>query len=204
MHRRSVCLRRGAETPVSAKVRLNHCASRVDFFLRVVFSSEHSSASTLVDVQKWILFSYSVQLPKDTLQPPEELLPAVLCAPISLLLIGTEAGLLHANVRAASRGSQGEEHDPLKPGFASSNTPVIGQALEWIDDEYLAVDNTIPVRHGIGSELELPPDHWLEVVVHHPLREERAFGERSPQLFWRMWEYALDHKGAGILCCVAH
>jgi hypothetical protein len=98
--------------------------------------------------------------------------------------------------------SQREEDHPLKPGFASSDTPVIGQALGWVDDQHLAVDNTIPVRHGIGPELELPPDHRCEVIVHHPLREERALGERAPQLFLWVWEYPLDHKGAGTLCWI--
>ena len=73
--------------------------------------------------------------------------------------------------------------------------------MQWVDDQHLAVDNTIPVRHGLGPELELAPDHRLEVVVHHPLREQRAFGERAPQLFWRVWEYPLDDKGAGTFCC---
>jgi hypothetical protein len=41
--RRSVA--RLGETPANAKVRRNHGASRVDFFLRIVFSSEHSSVS---------------------------------------------------------------------------------------------------------------------------------------------------------------
>ena len=75
--------------------------------------------------------------------------------------------------------------------------------MEWVDDQHLAVDDTIPVRHGVGAELELAPDHRLEVVVHHPLREERALGERAPQLLWRVWEYPLDHKGAGTLCWIA-
>ncbi len=141
--------------------------------------------------------------PTTCLQAAEELLPAVLCTLISCLLIGTEAGLLHANVSAALGWSQRPEHHPLKPGFASSNTPVIRQTLERVDDQHLAVDDAIPVRHGVGAELEPPPDHRLEVVVHHPLREERALGERSPQLLWRVREYALDHKGTGTLCCIA-
>src|SRR5579859_6928300 len=109
-----------------------------------------------------------------TLQGAEELLPAVVRTLIGCLLVGTEAGLLHADVGAALGWSQRPEDDPLQPGFASSDTPVIGQALERVDDQHLAVDDPIPVRHGVGPELELPPDRRLEVVVHHPLREERA------------------------------
>src|SRR5260370_32924179 len=97
------------------------------------------------------LSSWSLQPPNDTLQTAEEFLPAVVCTLIRCLLIGTEAGLLHANVGAALGWSQRPEHHPLKPGVASSNTPVIGQALEWVDDQHLAVDNAIPVRHGLGS-----------------------------------------------------
>ena len=91
-----------------------------------------------------------------------------------------------------------------RPLAASANTPVIGEALQRVDDQHLAVDDAIPVGHGVGAELELAPDHRLEVVVHHPLREERALGERAPELFWRMGEDPLDHKAAGILCWIAH
>ena len=131
----------------------------------------------------------------DAFQAAEELLPAVVCALIRCLLIGTEAGLLHAKMGAALGWSQREEHHPLKPAFASANAPVIGQALQRVDDQHLAVDNAIPVRHGVGPELELAPDHRLEVVVHHPLREERALGERAPQLLWRVREYPFDRQG---------
>lgn len=52
--------------------------------------------------------------------------------------------------------------------------------MEWVDDQHLAVDHAIPVWHGLGAELALPPNHRLKVVVHHPLGEERAFRERAP------------------------
>jgi len=38
-----LCPRRDRETTVSAKVRLNHCSARVDFFPRIVFPTEHFS-----------------------------------------------------------------------------------------------------------------------------------------------------------------
>src|SRR5215472_7324817 len=119
----------------------------------------------------------SVEPPEYPLQTVEEFLPAVPGALIIRLLIRAEAGLLHANVSAALRWSQRPEHLPLKSGFASPNTPAIGQALDRIDDEHLAVDHTIPDwRLGIGPELEFAPGHRLEVVGHHPLRKERTLG----------------------------
>src|SRR5260370_31715902 len=120
------------------------------------------------------------------LQTAEELLPAVVCTLIRGLLIGTEAGLLHADVRAALRWSQRPEDHPLQPAGGIANAPVIRQALEGVDDEHLAVDDAMPVRHGLGAELELAPDHRLEVVVHHPFREERSLCNRSPQLLQRV------------------
>jgi hypothetical protein len=60
--------------------------------------------------------------------------------------------------------------------------------MEWVDDEHLAVDHAIPVRNGLLPELELVPNHWSEIIFQEPLCEQRAFGERSPQLFWRVRE----------------
>src|SRR5271163_2879357 len=97
----------------------------------------------------------SSNTPNDPLQGADELLPAVLCTLISCLLIGTEAGLLHTNVGAALGRSQRPEHHPMKLASRVANTPAIGEALGRVDDQHLAVDNTIPVRHGLGPELEL-------------------------------------------------
>ena len=66
--------------------------------------------------------------------------------------------------------------------------------MQRVDDQHLAIHNAIPVRHGVGAELELPPRHRLEVVVHHPLRQQRVLGQRSPQFFWRVRKYSFDHK----------
>jgi hypothetical protein len=133
---------------------------------------------------------------EQSIQTAEKLLPAVLCSLIGRLLIGGEAGLLHAKASATLGWSQREEHDPLKAAFCSASAPVIGEALERIDDQHLAVDNAIPVGLRILPELKLAPDHRFEVVVHHPLCEERALSERSPQFLRRVREYSLDHKDA--------
>src|SRR6266567_3810083 len=106
---------------------------------------------------------------------------------------------LQADARAALRWSQRQEDHPLQSARGIANTPAIRQALERVDDEHLAVDDAVPVRHRLGAELELAPDHRLEVVVHHPLREERALCKRSPQLLRRVRKYALDHKATGTL-----
>src|SRR5271165_2812701 len=137
------------------------------------------------------------------LQAVEELLPAVTCPLVGCPLIGTEAGLLHANEGATLGWSQRPVHHPLKAGVASSNTPVIGEALKRLDDEHLAVDDTIPVGLWLGPELEPVPDLRLEVVAHHPLREQLALGERTPQLLWRVREEPLDDEGTRTFCRVA-
>src|ERR1700722_6354751 len=126
---------------------------------------------SLSNKQRFLL-SWSSQPPEHPLQTIEEFPPAVLRTLISCLLIGTEAGLLHANMGAALCRSQRPEHHPLKPAFASPNTPVIRQAPQPLHDQHLAVDNTIPLRHRVGPELELMSGHRFEVVVHHPLREQ--------------------------------
>src|SRR5487761_357045 len=140
----------------------------------------------MLRVRSWsntqcFLISWSFHLANDTLQGGEEFLPAVLCAAIRCLLIGAEAGLLHANVGTTFGGSQGPEHSPLQAGSGFANAPAVGELFQGLDDEHLAIDDAIPVRHGVGAELELATARCREVVVRHPGREERAFGGRAPQ-----------------------
>src|ERR1017187_5338630 len=95
---------------------------------------------------------------------------------------------------------QREQYNRIKP----HRTPGVREPLEWINDQYLAIDHTIPVRHRFGPELELSFDPRFEVVVHQPLRDELAFGESTPQLFWCMWEGPIGNDSLCILCGVAH
>ena len=87
--------------------------------------------------------------PKYLLQTAEELLPAVICALIRCLLIGTEAGLLHANMRAALGWSQRPQHHPLEPAAVSANAPVIGEAASRSTTS--TSQSTMPFQFGMGS-----------------------------------------------------
>ena len=62
--------------------------------------------------------SWSFQPSNDTLQAADEILPAVICALISCLLIGTEAEVLHANVGAALRGVNVQSTTESSPNFS--------------------------------------------------------------------------------------
>ncbi len=157
----------------------------------------------MVVIQYAMFFDFIfVHLANDMLQGGEEFLPAVVCAFIRCLLIGTEAGLLHTKVSAISGWSQGPEHNPLQTGSGIADAPAIGELLQGIDDEDLAVDNAVPGWLGFVSELEFASDHWREIIVHHPLCEQGTFRERTPEFLWWVREHAFDDEGAGSGNCL--
>ena len=75
----------------------------------------------------------------------------------------------------------------------------------WLDDENLAVSDAVPAGHGLGTEVEFVPDYRLKVVLHQPLLDERAFGERTPDFFRWIRHLAFDDDGAsGGGNCLGH
>ena len=71
-----------------------------------------------------------------------------------------------------------------------------GETPGWLDDEDLAVSDAVPTGHRFGAKVELVPDNRLKVVLHQPLLDERAFGERTPDFFRWIRHLAFDDDGA--------
>ena len=94
-------------------------------------------------------------------QLADEALPAIAGAFVVGLLVGTEAGLLHAYERSAFCWSQGPDDGALQ----SHGAPAIGELFVGFDDQDFAVDDAVPAGHGCGAEIEFVADDGLEVVV---------------------------------------
>src|SRR5689334_5798160 len=109
------------------------------------------------------------------------------------LLIGREAGLFDAQMRAGRGRRQGEGHD----GIGAESLPRVGQRSIGVDFEDFAVDDDLHVWLRLALELEAVADLWSEIVLHEPLLEQMRLGERAPELFRRRLDFALDNGGTG-------
>src|SRR3984893_10558907 len=93
-------------------IRLNHCSGCVDFFLRVVLSSEHFSVSCRSSFE--LCRQTSIYPRQYLLQGRKELLPPALSALVGLLLIRPDARLLHAQVGPRARRGESPSDDTLE------------------------------------------------------------------------------------------
>src|SRR5258708_17409653 len=95
-------------------------------------------------------------------ESPQHFLPPELRALVEAFVCraGTEAGVLHAQQRAALRRREGPRDDG--PGAAlrvvSRGVPAIRQPLVRLDHENLAIGDAVPVRLGVPPEGELVAD----------------------------------------------
>src|SRR5262249_1320156 len=81
--------------------------------------------------------------------------------------------------------------------FVAGRVPRVGQPPVRFDHEDLAVDDTVPSGYGLGAEVERVADDWLEVVLHQPFLEQRAWREDAPDLLRWMRHLSFDDDGAG-------
>src|SRR5215813_6180214 len=130
----------------------------------------------------------SIRPRQDLLQVCKEALPPVLGALVGLLLIRPEARLLHAQVGPGGRRRESPGHHTLE----SVGRPCVGQRLVRLDRQDLTVDGA-----PVGAKIETMAHDSLEVVLHEPLPDQVWLGERAPDLFRRMRNFALDNDGAG-------
>src|SRR4051794_34422979 len=131
------------------------------------------------------------------LEAGEVPLPAVGRALVVPLILGPEAGLLHADVDATLRRRQRPGDDGPQPvgRLLARGVPAVGEPLAGFDDQHLAVDHAVPVRQWRGAEAELVADDGLEVIPHQPLLEQRALREGAPDLLRRLRHLPLDDEG---------
>src|SRR5665213_80169 len=95
---------------------------------------------------------------------------------------------------SGSSGREGKGDDAVEPERA----PTVGERLAGIDGDDLAVDDAVPVRHRVHAQLEGVTGDGLKVILHQPLLDERAFGERAPDLLGRMRKFLFYDYGTGI------
>src|SRR5215469_13095427 len=119
------------------------------------------------------------------LQFAEEVLPAIFCALVILLLIRPEAGLLHAQQRARALGRQRQRNDALDREIGFAGIPSVRQRFVRLDHQDLTVDDAVPTGLGRRSKAETMAYGGLEVVLHQPLLDQVRLGERAPDLFRR-------------------
>src|SRR5258707_156069 len=114
---------------------------------------------------------------QDLLQVCKELLPPVLGALVGLLLIRTEARLLHAQVGPHARRGESPSDDTLE----TIGRPRVRQRFVRLDCQDLTVDSA-----PVCAKIETVVHDRLEIVFHQPLLNERALSEGAPDLFVRM------------------
>src|SRR5262245_12265354 len=90
---------------------------------------------------------------QNLLQPFKELLPSGMRAAKRLLLIGTEADLLHAQARAGAGRCERKRHHALQTErrVVVFEIPRVGQLLVRLDHQNLAVDHATPIAAQIES-----------------------------------------------------
>src|ERR1700730_6979747 len=137
----------------------------------------------------------SVYPRQDLLQVYEELLPPVLGALVSLLLIRPEARLLHAQVGPRARRGESPSDDTLE----TTGRPRVRQRFVRLDCHYLAV-NSAPVC----AKIETVVHDRLEIVLHEPLLDQVWLGERAPDLFRRIRYLTFDKDGARFGRSIGH
>src|SRR5580658_9735034 len=124
----------------------------------------------------------------NSFQAIDDLLPAVLRALIVGLLIGTEAGLLHAHVSTRIGWCQRKRDD----GLDAQSAPGVRKSPAGFHGEYLAVNDAVPVRHRFPAQSERMTRNWLKVILHEPLLHQRALGKGPPHFLRWMRKFFFD------------
>src|SRR3984893_2432156 len=137
----------------------------------------------------------SVYPRQDLLQVYKELLPPVLGALVSLLLIRPEARLLHAQVGPRARRGDSPTDDTLE----TISRPRVRQRFVRLDCHYLTVDSA-----PVCAKVETVVHDRLEVVLHEPLLDQVWLGERAPHLFRRIRYLTFDNDGARFGRSIGH
>src|SRR3954468_8613107 len=114
---------------------------------------------------------------QNLLQVREEFLPPELCAAKGLLLIRTEARLLHAQVGSTARCGERKGDDALQivSRIVVRKVPGVGQRSVRLYDKDLAVQHAAPVT----TKIETMTHVRLEVVFHQPLLDQVWLRERA-------------------------
>src|ERR1700730_8704220 len=137
----------------------------------------------------------SVYPRQDLLQGYKELLPPVLGALVSLLLIRPEARLLHAQVGPRARRDESPSDDTLE----TIGRPRVRQRFVRLDCHYLTVDSA-----PACAKIEAVVHDRLEIVLHEPLLDQVWLGERAPDLFRRIRYLTFDNDGARFGRSIGH
>src|SRR4051794_27369919 len=124
----------------------------------------------------------------------EELLPSGMRAAIGLLLGGTEARLLDAQMGARAFRRQCEGHHALQVErrVLMRKIPGVGEAALRLDGEHLAVQDAAP----FAAKIEAMADDGLEVVLHQPFLDQMRLRQRAPEPLCRKGKFTLDDDGA--------
>src|SRR5271154_7142942 len=120
------------------------------------------------------------------LQGRNEPLPSAFGALVGLLLIRSEARLLHAQVGPCAGWGECPGDDTLE----TIGRPCVGQRFVRLDGHYLTVDSA-PVR----AKTETVVHDRLKVVLHEPLLDQMTLRERPPDFFRRMRQVPFNDNG---------
>src|SRR5215217_1892358 len=132
---------------------------------------------------------------KQRFELAQKLPPAEPGAMEGLVLVGPEARLLHAQLRAG----MGRRQRPGDDAFEPMCFPRIGKPPVGFDLAHGAID-----AHPGGSEAEGVAEGGREIALHQPFGEEVRLRQGPPQLFRRMGKIALDDNGAYLGLGVGH
>ncbi|MNT73084.1 hypothetical protein D3C72_2117510 [compost metagenome] len=72
------------------------------------------------------------------------------------------------------------------------------------DDQDLAMDASVPLRHRLVAEVERVSDDRLEVALQQPFIQQGHLRQGAPDVLRRVRHHPLDHQGAGRIGCVGH
>src|SRR5262245_30045453 len=120
------------------------------------------------------------------LQGRKEPLPPALGALVGLLLIRSEARLLHAQVGPRARWAESPSDDTLE----AIGRPRVRQRFVRLDCQDLTVDSA-----PVCAKIETVAHDRLEVVLHEPLLDQVWLRERAPDLFRRKRYLPFDNDG---------
>src|ERR1017187_3290394 len=83
------------------------------------------------------------------------------------------------------RAGRGES--PSDDTLETIGRPCVRQRLVRLDCQDLTVDSA-----PACAKIEPVAHDGLEIILHQPLLDQRAFSERSPDLFRRMWYFPFN------------
>jgi hypothetical protein len=101
--------------------------------------------------------------------------------------------MFHPQMRAVRGRAEGEGDDGAHGArTVVADVPGEGKPRRRLEGQHLGIDESVPLRRRRGAEGEAMTHDRLEIVLHQPVLDQRALGQRPPYLLRRMRQLALD------------